>query len=277
MFPAIIAGGVAQINLLIDTIFASLLVTGSPTWLYVSDRLIQFPLGIFAIAIGTVLLPTLSRANQRGDLVLYKEQLRKSQRLVIFLAIPSLIGLAICSEHLISTLFQRGEFLYSDVVQASKSLVAFSFGLPFFMLMKVLVPAFFSRKDTKTPMYAAITALTLNIALNYYFAIILGYGHTGLALASSIAALLSSGILFTILVKDKYIQLSNPFNKFNLALMVGSFSIIIFLLYGPFNIEFDSLSFFERLLNLTLEVGISIILYLVITRAIVGSKLRELF
>ena len=91
MLPALLAGGVAQINLLIDTIFASLLITGSPTWLYVSDRLIQFPLGIFAIAIGTVLLPTLSKANQNENLNLFKDQLKKSQRLVMFLAIPSLV------------------------------------------------------------------------------------------------------------------------------------------------------------------------------------------
>ena len=277
MLPALIAGGVAQINLLIDTIFASLLITGSPTWLYVSDRLIQFPLGIFAIAIGTVLLPSLSKANQKGDLNLYKEQLKKSQKLVIFLAIPSLIGLSICAEHLISTLFQRGEFLYSDVIQASKSLIAFSIGLPFFMMMKVLVPAFFSRKDTKTPMYAAIAALLVNVILNYIFAIKLGYGHTGLALASSIAAILSSSILFIILVKDNYIQLSNPLNKFNAAILIASLAVILFLLNSPFNINFDSINFAQRLMYLSLEVGISALLYFGLAKVVLGNRLRELF
>jgi putative peptidoglycan lipid II flippase len=277
MLPALIAGGVAQINLLIDTIFASLLITGSPTWLYVSDRLIQFPLGIFAIAIGTVLLPSLSKANQKGDLNLYKEQLKKSQKLVIFLAIPSLIGLSICAEHLISTLFQRGEFLYSDVIQASKSLIAFSIGLPFFMMMKVLVPAFFSRKDTKTPMYAAIAALLVNVILNYIFAIKLGYGHIGLALASSIAAILSSSILFIILVKDNYIQLSNPLNKFNAAILIASLAVILFLLNSPFNINFDSINFAQRLMYLSLEVGISALLYFGLAKVVLGNRLRELF
>ena len=277
MLPALLAGGVAQINLLIDTIFASLLITGSPTWLYVSDRLIQFPLGIFAIAIGTVLLPTLSKANQNENLNLFKDQLKKSQRLVMFLAIPSFVGLALCSDHLISTLFQRGEFTFSDVHQASKSLIAFSLGLPFFMLMKVLVPAFFSRQDTKTPMYAAIAALISNIILNYIFVFILGYDHAGLALASSISASLSCGILFLILVNGKYIQLQNPFNRFNLSILTASIIVGIFLIYGPFNIDFNSLSFTERLLTLFLEVGFSILLYLGITRAIVGKSLRSLF
>ena len=277
MLPALLAGGVAQINLLIDTVFASLLITGSPTWLYVSDRLIQFPLGIFAIAIGTVLLPTLSKANQNENLNLFKDQLKKSQRLVMFLAIPSFVGLALCSDHLISTLFQRGEFTFSDVNQASKSLIAFSLGLPFFMLMKVLVPAFFSRQDTKTPMYAAIAALISNIILNYVFVFIVGYDHAGLALASSISATLSCGILFLILVNDKYIQLQNPFNRFNLSVLTASIIVGIFLIYGPFNIDFNSLSFTERLLTLLLEVGFSTLLYLGITRVVIGKSLRSLF
>ena len=277
MLPALLAGGVAQINLLIDTIFASLLITGSPTWLYVSDRLIQFPLGIFAIAIGTVLLPTLSKANQNENFNLFKDQLKKSQKLVMFLAIPSFVGLALCSDHLISTLFQRGEFTFSDVNQASKSLIAFSLGLPFFMLMKVLVPAFFSRQDTKTPMYAAIAALISNIILNYVFVFIVGYDHAGLSLASSISASLSCGILFLILVNGKYIQLQNPFNRFNLSILTASIIVGIFLIYGPFNIDFNSLSFTERLLTLLLEVGFSILLYLGITRVVIGKSLRSLF
>ena len=145
------------------------------------------------------------------------------------------------------------------------------------MMMKVLVPAFFSRKDTKTPMYAALAALALNIILNYYFAFTLGFGHIGLAFASSISALLSSGILYTILVKGNYIQLTSPLNRFNLAVILGSISVILFLIYGPFNINFNSLSFIDRLITLSLEVAISILLYLLITRAIFGKKLQELF
>ena len=156
MLPAILAGGIIQINLLIDTIFASLLQTGSPTWLYVSDRLIQFPMGIFAIAIGTILLPTLSKIDINTNKKLFIDELQKGQRFVLFIGIPSLIGLYLCSIDLISTIFFRGEFSIIDVQQTSLSLMAYSVGLPFFMLMKVLTPAFFSRKDTKTPMYVAL-------------------------------------------------------------------------------------------------------------------------
>jgi putative peptidoglycan lipid II flippase len=145
------------------------------------------------------------------------------------------------------------------------------------MMMKVLVPAFFSRKDTKTPMYAAIAALLVNVILNYIFAIKLGYGHTGLALASSIAAILSSGILFIILVKDNYIQLSNPLNKFNAAILIASLAVILFLLNSPFNINFDSINFAQRLMYLSLEVGISALLYFGLAKVVLGNRLRELF
>ena len=159
ILPAIIAGGILQINLLIDTIFASLLETGSPTWLYISDRLIQFPMGIFAIAIGTVLLPTLSKYDLSTEKNNFISTIKKGQKFVLFIGIPSLIGLFYCAEDLISTIFYRGAFTEVDVINSSYSLMAFSFGLPFFMLMKVLTPAFFSRKDTTTPMRVALISL----------------------------------------------------------------------------------------------------------------------
>ena len=195
IFPAILAGGIIQINLLVDTIFASLLETGSPTWLYVSDRLVQFPMGIFAIAIGTVLLPTLSKLDVSKEKLTFINSIKKGQKFVLFIGIPSLIGLMFCAEDLISTIFYRGAFTELDVVKSSYSLIAFSFGLPFFMLMKVLTPAFFARNDTKTPMYVAIVSLFLNASLNYLLAFTFGLGHVGIAIGSSIAALVSVIIL----------------------------------------------------------------------------------
>ena len=195
IIPAILAGGIIQINLLVDTIFASFLETGSPTWLYVSDRLIQFPMGIFAIAIGTVLLPTLSRFDLNHEKDKFVNGIRKGQKFVLYIGIPSMIGLFFCAEDLISTIFYRGAFSGIDVINSSYSLIAFSFGLPFFMLMKVLTPAFFARKDTKTPMYVAGMSLFINAFLNFYLAFILDMGHIGIALGSSIAAIISVCVL----------------------------------------------------------------------------------
>ena len=277
MIPAILAGGIIQINLLVDTIFASLLVTGSPTWLYVSDRLIQFPMGIFAIAIGTVLLPALSKIDFDNNKNEFISSLKKGQRFVLFIGIPSFIGLAFCSIDLVSTLFYRGEFSENDVNQASLSLIAFSFGLPFFMLMKVLTPAFFARKDTKTPMYIALVSLVLNASLNYLLAFVFNYGHVGIAVGSSIAAFVSIIILEIILVKKNIVKLQNPFNRFNFSILVSSVSLITFLYVTSLFINFIELGELERVFYLLLKIFLAMIIYLGVARLINLKPLREIF
>ena len=275
MIPAIIAGGILQINLLVDTIFASLLTTGSPTWLYVSDRLIQFPMGIFAIAIGTVLLPELSKLNSDQDKTKFIDRVKKGQRFVLFIGIPSFIGLAFCSVDLISTIFLRGEFGVGDVYQSSFSLIAFSFGLPFFMLMKVLTPTFFARKDTKTPMYIALISLMMNACLNYILAFTFGFGHIGIAIGSSISAIISVLILEIILIKQGIVVLHNPVNRFNLSVLVSSIFMIVFL-HSSSSYSFIDLNSFERVLFLLFKVLISITIYFSFARLIYGKPLKEI-
>jgi putative peptidoglycan lipid II flippase len=275
MVPAIIAGGILQINLLVDTIFASLLTTGSPTWLYVSDRLIQFPMGIFAIAIGTVLLPELSKLSSDQDKTKFIDRVKKGQRFVLFIGIPSFIGLAFCSVDLISTIFLRGEFGVGDVYQSSFSLIAFSFGLPFFMLMKVLTPTFFARKDTKTPMYIALISLMTNACLNYILAFTFGFGHIGIAIGSSISAIISVLILEIILIKQGIVVLHNPVNRFNLSVLVSSIFMIVFL-HSSSSYSFIDLNSFERVLFLLFKVLISITIYFSFARLIYGKPLKEI-
>ena len=277
ILPAILAGGIIQINLLIDTIFASFLATGSPTWLYVSDRLVQFPMGIFAIAIGTILLPTLSKYDLNFEREQFILSIQKGQRFVLFIGIPSLIGLFFCSEDLISTIFYRGAFTASDVINSSYSLMAFSFGLPFFMLMKVLTPAFFARKDTKTPMYVALISLIINAVLNYYLAFILNYGHVGIAVGSSIAAIVSVCILEIVLYRDGFIKIKNIFNKFNLNIVISSLFVIVFLYLCTSKINFIEISQSERIVFLLIEVIVSIIIYFAISRLILKKPIRFLF
>ena len=260
ILPAIFAGGIIQINLLVDTIFASLLETGSPTWLYVSDRLIQFPMGIFAIAIGTVLLPTLSKIDLQENKQNFIDSLQKAQTFVLFIGLPSLIGLFFCAEDLISTIFLRGEFKIIDVYKSSYSLMAFSLGLPFFMLMKVLTPAFFARKDTKTPMYVALLALFSNVILNYVLAFVFGYGHVGIAIGSSIATLISVLILELILIRDGLIKISRILSRFNVAILTGSIGLIAFLKFFSNSVDFITLSQGSRIFYLLIEVAIAILL-----------------
>ena len=261
ILPAIVAGGIAQINLLVDTIFASLLITGSPTWLYVSDRLIQFPMGIFAIAIGTVLLPSLSKAYAQKEIQAYAEQLEHAFKLVFFLAIPSLIGLALFASPLLATIFQRGAFLWSDVQQASLSLIGFSLGLPFFMAMKVLVPAFFSRQNTKTPMLVALLSLLINICLNYLLAFYFGLGHLGLAIASSISAIVSVIILSLILRRDGLISFSGILSAFSFKVLIASIALISFLSIFNQYFDFELLTQAQRLAHLVAAVIGSLVIY----------------
>ena len=277
ILPAILAGGIIQINLLVDTIFASFLETGSPTWLYVSDRLIQLPMGIFAIAIGTVLLPTLSKYDVDVEKDKFINTIQNGQRFVLFIGIPCLIGLFFCAEDLISTIFYRGAFSDIDVINSSYSLMIFSFGLPFFMLMKVLTPAFFARKDTKTPMYVALISLLLNATFNYYFAFVLDYGHVGIAIGSSLAATISVFILEISLYKNGFIKVKNIFNIFNLNILLSSICLIIFLYFCTSYLDFMKLSQIERIFYLLLEVAVSIIIYFSVSRLILRKPFKLLF
>ena len=275
--PAVLAGGIIQINLLIDTIFASLLETGSPTWLYVSDRLIQFPMGIFAIAIGTVLLPTLSKFDLNHEKDKFISGIQKGQKFVLYIGLPSLIGLFFCAEDLISTIFYRGAFTSMDVINSSYSLMAFSFGLPFFMLMKVLTPAFFARKDTKTPMYVALVSLFLNVVFNYYLAFVLDYGHVGIAIGSSLAAIISVFTLEIVLYRDGFIKSKSIVSKFSFNIFISSLFLIIFLYFYTSEIDFMKLTEAERIFYLSIEVLASVIIYFSISRLMLNKPLKFLF
>ena len=275
MLPAIFAGGIMQINILVDTIFASLLETGSPTWLYISDRLIQLPMGIFAIAIGTVLLPLLSKIDFKNNKIQFIDNVRKSQRLVLLIGLPSCIGIYFCSEAIIAAIFYRGEFTYIDVIKTSLSLKVLALGLPFFMLMKILIPSFFSRKLTRAPVIVAAISLILNILLNYVFAFIYGYGHIGIAIGSAIAALISVLILEFILIKDGVVKLVNPLNRFNLTLLLSCLVLSVYLIWFNQYFSFQEMNALNRILILSTEVVSAILLYFICIKVFLGNKLRQ--
>jgi putative peptidoglycan lipid II flippase len=210
MLPGILGSSVAQINLLFDTLIASFLVAGSVSWLYYSDRLVEFPLGVFAIALSTVILPSLSRSHANGSGEEFSRTLDWGLRLVLLIGIPSAIGLFMLSRPLLATLFNYGDFGVMDVKMAGLSLMAYALGLPAFMLIKVLAPAFYSRKDPRTPVRIAVIALLTNMALNLAFVVpmvMLGIQgpHAGLALATAVAAWVNAGLLYRALkARDIY-------------------------------------------------------------------------
>ncbi|SIO08026.1 putative peptidoglycan lipid II flippase [Sulfurivirga caldicuralii] len=194
MLPALFGVSVAQINLLIDTVLASFLVTGSVSWLYYADRLMEFPLGVFGIALATVALPGLSRAAARTDWHAYRAQIDTALRLIWLVGVPASLGLMLLAAPLLATLFQYGAFTPEDVMQSSRALMAYALGLVGFMLVKVLAPAFYALKDMKTPVRIAVIALVVNTVLNLVF--IFPLAHVGLALATSLAAFVNAGLLY---------------------------------------------------------------------------------
>ncbi|MCL1633211.1 murein biosynthesis integral membrane protein MurJ [Luteimonas sp. SX5] len=162
MVPTLFGSSVAQVNLLLNTIVASFLIGGSVTWLYYTDRLLEFPLGMFGVAIGTVILPHLSSRHSATDPHGFSKALDWAFRLCLLIGVPACLGLVLCAEALIATLFQHGNFTAHDTQMSRLSLMAQSIAVPAFLLVKVLAPAFYSRQDTKTPVKSAVVSVIAN-------------------------------------------------------------------------------------------------------------------
>lgn len=194
MGPALLGVSVSQISLLINSVFASFLGTGSVSWLYYADRLMEFPSGLLGAALGTILLPSLSRLNAQGKGEEYGALLDWGLRLTFLLAAPAALGLALLATPLVSTLFQHGAFTADDVLRTREALVAYSVGLLALILVKVLAPGFYARQNVRTPVRIALISLAttqcLNLALTGWLA------HAGLALSISLAACLNALLLF---------------------------------------------------------------------------------
>ncbi len=197
MVPAIFASSVTQINLLVNTALASNLPTGSISWLFYSDRIMEFPLGVFGIALATVLLPALSKLHARGASDQFAKVMDWSLRWVVLIVVPAALGLILLAGPIVATLFLHGVTTPDDVRMIARSLIAFSFGLMGFVLIKVLVPGFFARQDTKTPVRAAVIGVVANLVLGVI--LFKPLGHVGLAIALSAAAWVQAGALFYML------------------------------------------------------------------------------
>jgi putative peptidoglycan lipid II flippase len=211
MLPTLFSSSVGQLNLLVGTVFASLLVTGSQTWLYLSDRLVEFPLGLFGVAIGTVILPHLSRRHAATDAAGYSAALDWALRLALLLGVPAALGLLLLAEPLTSVVYLGGKFTAHDTRMASISLGAMCLGIPAFMLSKVLSPAFYARQDTKTPMRAALWTVAANVGLTIAFTTPLWYyqvdgAHGGIALATALAGIFNAWLLWRYLRRAGMLQ-----------------------------------------------------------------------
>ncbi|HEX7340879.1 MAG TPA: murein biosynthesis integral membrane protein MurJ [Rhodanobacteraceae bacterium] len=173
MVPTLLGSSVAQINLLLDTVLASLLVTGSQTWLAQSVRFLELPLGVFGVALGTVILPALSRRHVDTDQEGFSKALDWGLRMALLVALPAMVALWFLATPLVATLFQHGQFNAFDTHMTTLSILAFVSGLPAYALVKVLLPGFYARQDTRTPVKAAIVALVANMVFNVGFIVLL--------------------------------------------------------------------------------------------------------
>ena len=204
MGPAVFGVSVGQVSLLINTIFASFLVTGSVSWLYYADRLMEFPAGLLGVALGTILLPSLSRHYTNNSTEEYSRLLDWGLRLTVLLTLPAALALALLSTPLVATLFYHGEFSANDVWMTRDALVAYSVGLLGLILVKVLAPGFYARQNIKTPVKIAVITLAATQLMNLAFVIPLQ--HAGLALAIGLGACLNAGLLYYKLRSQKIYQ-----------------------------------------------------------------------
>ncbi len=269
MIPTLIGSSVAQINLLIDTALSTWLpLVGSPTFLYYTDRLVEFPLGLFGIAISTVILPKLSSAFADKASSDYQQTLKWAMSLAMFIALPSAVGLLLLAEPVVVTLFAYDQFTLQHALYTSYSLMVYMVGLPAFVANKVLLPAFYSRKDTRSPVKIALKAMGVNVVLNFVFVGILYYFnvvslHVGLAMAGVGSAWLQCFWLYRKLRTDAIIQdrlLSWQYwgkIVFSLLLM----GLVIWLMKAQMPAWY-TVSGYQRFLNLLVVIAVSAFAYL---------------
>ncbi|WP_130834695.1 murein biosynthesis integral membrane protein MurJ [[Erwinia] mediterraneensis] len=219
MGPAILGVSVSQISLIINTIFASFLVSGSVSWMYYADRLMEFPSGVLGVALGTILLPSLSKSFATGNHDEYSRLMDWGLRLCFLLALPSAVALGILSGPLTIALFQYGKFSAFDALMTQRALIAYSVGLLGLIVVKVLAPGFYSRQDIKTPVRIAIVTLIMTQLMNLAF--IGPLKHAGLALSIGLAACLNAALLYWQLRKQKIFQPQPGWYAFMLRLIVA--------------------------------------------------------
>jgi len=229
MLPALFGVSVAQINLLLDTVLASFLQQGSVSWLYYSDRLAELPLGVFGIAIATVILPSLSRKHAQSSSEKFSLMLDWALRMVMLIGVPASVALIVLAKPLLTTLFHYGAMTERDVEMASFSLQAYGLGLLAFMLIKVLAPGYFSRQDTKTPVKIAVVAMVANMAFN--LALIGPLAHAGLALATALSAFLNAGLLLKGLLKQGVFHFAPGWGRWLTQLVLANLSLGLLLFW----------------------------------------------
>ncbi|WP_127958396.1 murein biosynthesis integral membrane protein MurJ [Serratia microhaemolytica] len=273
MGPAIVGVSVSQISLIINTIFASFLISGSVSWMYYADRLMEFPAGVLGVALGTILLPSLSKSFSSGAHEDYNRLMDWGLRLCFVLALPSAVALGILAKPLIVSLFQYGKFNAFDAAMTQQALVAYSVGLLGLIVVKVLAPGFYSRQDIKTPVRIAMVTLILTQVMNLIF--IGPFKHAGLSLSIGLAACLNASLLYWQLRKQKIFQPQPGWWLF-LAKLLLAVSVMAAVLIAVMAVmpAWEQGNMLARLLRLALLVAAGIAAYFT-SLALLGFRPRD--
>lgn len=274
MIPTLFGSSVAQINLLFDTLLASLLVEGTVSWLYYSDRLVEFPLGLFGVTLGVVILPSLSQKHAATSPQAFSQTLDWALRWALLIGLPAAVALILLAGPLLATLFQYGEFTAHDVRMASFSLMAYAVGLLAFMVIKVLNPGFYARQDTRTPVKIGVIAMVVNMVLNVI--LIFPLAHAGLALATSLSSCLNAGLLLYLLQRRNIYRPSQSGLFFLIRLLLASALMGGWLWIGIGELtDWITASAQERILRLTWLIVGGFSAYLIAV-VLVGIRPRHL-
>ena len=265
MGPSIFGVSIMQISLLINTVFASFLASGSVSWLYYADRLMEFPAGVLGVALSTILLPNLSKSFSSKNTKDYSNLINWGLRLGLLLAVPAAIALAILAIPLISTLFHYGAFTVKDILMTQYALIAYSIGLVGLILIKILAPAFYAQQNVKTPVKIALFTLFCTQFMNLIF---IGYlKHTGLALAIGLGACINAGLLFYHLKKGGVFKLNKGWIIFLIKIFFSAFVMAIGLYFFKGSIDlWINYSAFSRFAHLIILISFGATLYFITLR-----------
>jgi len=227
MLPAIFSASVVQVNMLFDTVVASFLEQGSVSWLYYSDRMVEFPIGMLGVAVGAVMLPSLSRSHASNDAPAFSMSLDWGLKLVFVAGAPATIGLVMLANPLLSTLFQYNAFDANDVMMSGRSLQTFALGLLAFVMIKVVVPGFTARQDARTPARFGIYSVISNIVLSLLLVVPLA--HAGIALATTLSAYLNVALLLAALIRQNIYRFGAEWGVFTARVMLANLAMTAFL------------------------------------------------
>ncbi len=281
MVPGILGSSMAQVSLLLDTQIASFLPTGSVTWMYFADRLVEFPLGVFSIALATVILPSLSAHHAAEAPEHFSATLDWALKLVVIMVMPAAVALFVLAGPLTATFFGHGRFVANDVTMSSYALMAYAFGLLGFSFVKVLAPGYFARQDTRTPVRVSIVSLGVNIGLNVAVVAPLAYfklvpaPHAFLALSTGTSALVNSALLYRGLRRRELLKPSAGWGALLVRVALSSLimAAVLWWMAGDLSRWF-AMHTWQRVLNTSLCVTVGVAVYFVALFA-AGMRLRH--